>query len=246
MLTPDRLSKWRQTFLVLALLAVSACGGSPRLGGSDNLTVAMSGKLPEPVKADYAAAATPYFIGPNDKLVVSVFGIPELSDKELVVDSNGMISFPLVGTFSVNGMTPGEAERELSGRLQLAHVRNPLVSINLKEMISRIVTVEGQVRMPGQYPVVGRLTLLGAIARAQGTTELSKLSDVIVFRTVGGKRYAALYDLNAIRHGVYDDPQIFPSDVVMVGESRARMLFKDFISILPALTSPVVLLVNKI
>lgn len=239
-------SALRNAGLVLAVLAMSACVGTPRVSGNENLTLETSGKLPEPAKADYADAATPYFIGPNDKLVVSVFGIPELADKELVVDSSGMISFPLAGTFSVNGMTPGEAEQELGSRLQRAHVRNPLVSINLKEMISRIVTVEGQVRMPGQYPVVGRLTLLGAIARAQGTTEFSKLSDVIVFRSVGGKRYAALYDLNAIRHGVYDDPQIFPSDVVMVGESRSRMLFKDFISILPALTSPVVLLVNKI
>lgn len=228
-----------------AVLALAGCGGAPRIGGNPNLAMATSGALPEPARADYAGVATPYFIGPNDKLVASVFGIEELSNRELVVDSGGTVSFPLVGAFSVNGMTPTEAEQELAGRLRRAHVRNPIVSINVKEVASRIVTVEGEVRMPGQYPVIGRLSLMGAIARAQGTTETSKLNDVVVFRTVGGKRYAALYDLNAIRHGVYEDPEIFPNDIVMVGESKGRRIFKDFLSILPALTSPLVILLNN-
>lgn len=234
---------WRG-FVALCLLFLAACAGTTQVGGSPNLTFANTGKLPEPTRADYAGVSTVYFIGPNDKLVVDVFGIDQLSGKELVVDSGGMVSFPLVGSFSVNGLTPGEAEQELEKRLRIAHVRNPVVSINLKEVASRVVTVEGEVRMPGQYPVIGRLTLLGAIAKAQGTTEMSKLNDVVVFRTVGGQKYAALYDLKAIRHGVYDDPEIFPNDIIMVGESRGRRIFKDVLSILPALTSPLVVLLR--
>ncbi len=63
------------------------------------------------------------------------------------------------------------------------------------------------------------MTLLRAMAVAGGTTEFSKLDDVVIFRTVQGERLAALYDLNAIRHGKYADPDVYANDVVMVGDS---------------------------
>jgi polysaccharide export outer membrane protein len=125
-------------------------------------------------------------------------------------------------------------------------VRNPQVTVNLKEAVSRVVTVEGQVNKPGLYPVVGRLSLMGAIAKAEGTDEFSKLDDVVVFRTVGGHRYAALYNLDAIRHGAYPDPEIYANDVVMVGESKARRLFKDILSVMPAMITPIVIGVDRL
>jgi polysaccharide export outer membrane protein len=75
--------------------------------------------------------------------------------------------------------------------------------------------------------------------------ELAKLDDVVVFRKVNGQRYAALYNLQAIRRGNYDDPQIYANDVVIVGESGARRLFRDLLAIVPVLTSPLVILTNN-
>lgn len=233
--------------LVLALAAATGgCVHSTSYGGDPQLHLLDTAQLPAPERADYSAIARPYYIGPYDKLAIDVFGIEELSGREVQVDASGRISFPLIGLVDVNGKTPGEVETELAERLTLAHVRNPQVSVNIKEMVSRVVTVGGEVRMPGLYPVVGRMTLLAALAKAQGTTEFSKLDEVVVFRTVDGQRYAALYNISAIQHGQYPDPEIYASDVIMVDDSRSRRLFKDVLAILPALITPTVIAIDRL
>lgn len=227
-----------------AALALTACGGRTPLGGAPDLTVSPGNALPIPQRMDSASNATPYYVGPFDRLIIDVFGIEELSNREVQVDASGRMSFPLIGIVEVLGKTPGEIENEMVQRLRQAHVRNPEVTINLKETISRNVTIEGEVRQPGVYPVIGRMTLMSAIAKAQSTTEFSRLEDVVVFRTVAGQRYAALYDLGAIRHGAYGDPEIFAGDVVMVGDAKSRRLFKDALSTIPVLLSPIILLLR--
>lgn len=233
--------------LTLAALAlISGCAGSVKLGGDPNLTVLEASELPPPQRMDLTGGAQPYFIGPYDRLIVDVYGIEDLALREVQVDASGRISFPLAGSIEVVGLTAQEIENAIAGRLRAAYVRNPIVSVNLKETVSRVVTVEGQVRKPGLYPAVGRMTLMRAIARAEGTDEFTRLDDVVVFRTVEGKRLAALYNLDAIRHGAYPDPEIYANDVVMVGDSRSRRLFKDFLTLMPALVTPIVIAVDRL
>lgn len=227
-------------------LPLAACGGRAMLGGDPKLSVVQGTELPTPQRIDATANASPYYVGPFDKLTIDVFGVEELSGREYQVDASGKLSFPLVGVVDVNGKAPGEVESELAAGLQKAHVRNPQVTVNLKEAVSRVITVEGQVKKPGVYPVVGRLSLMGAIATAEGTDEFAKLDDVVVFRTVSGRRYAALYNLNAIRHGAYPDPEVYASDVVMVGDSTGRRLFKDILSVMPALVTPIVIGLDRL
>lgn len=234
----------RLTVVLCAALAVASCGGKPRLGGDPHLNVLPGSELPPPHRSDATNSATPYYVGPFDRLIIDVFGVEELSDREIQVDASGRISFPLIGMIEVLGKTPTEIEGEMVQRLKFAHIRNPEVTINLKETVSRTVTVEGQVRKPGVYPVVGRMTLMNAMARAESTTEFSRLDEVVVFRTVQSQRYAALYNLDAIRHGAYADPEIFAGDVIMVGDDSSRRLFKDVLSTVPALLSPIILLVR--
>ena len=236
----------KPALIMPALLLLAACATTPKIGGAANLDVMDSSTLPAPDRADIAASTRPYFVGPFDRLTIDVFGIAELAQREVQVDSEGRISFPLVGVVVVAGKTPAEIEAELTQRLRQAHVRDPQVSVNLKEMVSQRIAIEGEVEKPGLYPVTGNMTLLKAIALAEGTTEFSKLNDVVVFRTVRGKQYAALYNLDAIRHGAYPDPEIFPGDIVMVGESRGRRLFKDIIQTLPAITSPLIIAVDRL
>jgi polysaccharide export outer membrane protein len=230
--------------VVLAVL-VGSCGGRAVIGGDPQLQV-VAGGLPTPQRVDAMSTAVPYYIGPFDRLVIDVFGIEELSQREFQVDASGRLSFPLIGVVDAMGKTPGELEGELGRDLVRAHVRNPQVTVNLKEAVSRVITVEGEVEKPGVYPVVGRLTLMGAVATAQGTSEFAKLKDVVVFRTVGGQRYAALYNLDAIRHGAYPDPDVYASDVVMVGESRGRRLFKDLLQVTPALVTPLAIALDRL
>ena len=108
------------------------------------------------------------------------------------------------------------------------------------------VTVDGQVNRAGSYPIVGRVTLMRAVALAGGVNEFAKLKDVVVFRDVGTKKYVGIYNLEAIRRGNYQDPEIFPNDVVIVGDSPARRQFKDILQIGPALLSPIILLAREI
>jgi polysaccharide export outer membrane protein len=110
---------------------------------------------------------------------------------------------------------------------------------------SMLVTVDGQVAKAGAYPVVGRVTLMRAVALAGGTNEFAKLEDVVVFRDVGEKSYVGIYNLEGIRRGNYADPEIFPNDVIVVGDSPARRRFKDILQIVPALLSPVILIADR-
>lgn len=228
------------------VLPLAACGGRATLGGDPQLRVVQGAQLPTPQRVDAEANASPYYVGPFDKLTIDVFGVEELSEREYQVDASGRLSFPLVGIVDVNGKVPVEVENAIAAGLQRAHIRDPQVTVNLKEAVSRVITVEGEVNKPGLYPVIGRLTLMGAIARAEGTDEYAKLDDVVVFRTVNGQRYAALYNLGAIRHGAYPDPEVYASDVVMVGESRGRRLFKDILSVTPALVTPFVIAIDRL
>lgn len=231
---------------LLASLLLASCASTPKIGGDPDLKVIQASALPAPSRMDLTASARAYFVGPFDKLTIDVFGIPELSAREVQVDASGRISFPLVGTIEVSGHTPGEIETLLADRLRSAYVRDPQVTVNLKETVSQVLTIEGQVRKPGLYPVVGRMTLMRAMALAEGTDEFSQLDDVVIFRTVEGQRLAALYDLKAIRHGAYPDPEVFANDVVMVGDSNARRLFKDVLSVVPALATPIVIGIDRL
>ncbi|MET4898841.1 polysaccharide biosynthesis/export family protein [Sphingomonadaceae bacterium jetA1] len=235
-------------FVVLgSALILAACGGGPRLGESGDRSVTIVGakSLPTPDRRDFIGNDRPYLIGPFDKLTIDVFGINDLSAKQAQVDASGRLSFPLIGVIEVAGHTPGEVERIIKQRLSERFVRDPQVTVNLVETVSRVITVDGQVKEPGLYPVIGRMTLMRAIATAKGADEFAKLDDVVIFRTVNGQKMAALYNLKAIRQGNYEDPEVFANDVVVVGESRARRLFKDLLQAAPLLTTPLIIALQR-
>jgi polysaccharide export outer membrane protein len=186
-----------------------------------------------------------YRIGSFDKLLIDVFGAPDFS-REVQVDGSGKIVFPLVGELQAGGQTIGQLSAAIADRLRGRYVRNPQVTVNLKESLSHTVTVDGQVTKPGQYPVLGGTSLMRVVATAGGTTEFSKLDDVVVFRTVGDRRYVALYNLQGIRRGNYADPAIYADDIVVVGDSPARRRFRDFINASSLIAAPLVALVNQI
>lgn len=227
--------------LMLLPLLLSACAGGGALGGAQGINIVQASELPAPDRTDLFADTRPYLIGPFDKLLIDVFGIEELSAKEVQTDASGRISFPIAGVIEAAGRTPGEIEQEIESRLRSGFVRDPQVTVNLKETVSQVITVDGQVKEPGLYPVIGKMTLMRAVATAKGTSEFAKMDDVVIFRTVKGQQLAALYNLDAIRRGNYSDPEVFANDVVVVGDSKARRLFKDAIQIVPLLTTPLII-----
>ncbi len=223
---------------MVALLA--GCGGRKQLVSTPNLQVVQGAEqLPAPVRTDLTAADRPSLIGPLDTIGVDVFNVPDLS-REVQVDASGRISLPLVGTIDARGKTSDELANAIETALRAKYVRNPSVTINLKSSVSQVVTIDGSVTEPGLYPVTNQMTLMRAIASAKGLTEFAKVDDVVILRTVSGKKMAGLYNIEAIRRGAYDDPPIYANDVVVVGDSPSRRLFRDLVSLAPLAAAPLV------
>lgn len=235
----------RSIVTVVLCFAATACSGPAALGGGPaNVRVAQAGSLPPLDYSDFTTASRDYFVGPFDKLQIDVFGVEALSKREVQTDGSGRFSFPLVGTVEAMGRTPEEVARMIEGGLRGRYVLNPQVTVNLAATGTRLVTIDGEVNSAGLYPVVGRMSLMQAIATAKGASQDAKLDDVVVFRTVKGQKMAALYNLKLIRRGVYEDPEIFPNDVVIVGDSPGRRLFDKILQMVPLVTTPLLVLVR--
>ncbi len=232
-------------FFLIGLLtfALSSCA-SPRFEPGPHLQLVSATELPPPADVQSGDTARGYRIGAFDRLSVSVFGVPELT-RETQVDSSGRIALPLVGSLVVAGKTPLEVSEQIAAQLRGRYVRSPEVAVNVEETVSQVITVDGQVQQPGLYPVIGKMTLIKAVAAARGTTEFARLQDVVVFRTVGDKQMAALYNLGAIRNGTYDDPDIYANDRIVVGDSPARRRFRDIIAVAPLLLAPVIAILQS-
>jgi polysaccharide export outer membrane protein len=226
-----------RSIAAVLFLALAACS-TPPLGGP-GVVVADAQGLPPPTRADLLSSSSPYLIGPFDKLRIDVFGIEDLQ-REVQIDASGRLSFPLIGVVEAAGLTPDELAEVIRTRLLGQFVRDPQVTVNLEETVSQVVTVDGQVNDPGAYPVVGRMTLMRAVATAGGVGEYAKLSDVVVFRQANGQQMVGLYNLEGIRRGNYPDPQIYAHDVVIVGTSEARRLFKDILEGSSLITTPLI------
>ncbi len=231
----------RKIYIALSMaLVVAACAKRVPLESSARLTVIQNNdELPAPERADLTVADRPSLIGPLDTIEVDVFNVAELS-REIQVDASGRISMPLIGTIDARGKTADELARAVEAALRGRYVRNPEVTINIKNSVSQVVTIDGQVVEPGLYPVTNQMTLLRAVASAKGMTEFARQEDVVILRTVNGRKMAGLYNITAIRGGAYDDPPIYANDVIVVGDSPQRRLFRDFVSVAPLLAAPLI------
>ncbi|ODP39085.1 polysaccharide export protein [Sphingomonas turrisvirgatae] len=225
---------------LLVMIAVTGCARREPLVSTDRLTVVSDASaLPAPNRQDLTAADRPALIGPLDTIQVDVFNVPDLS-REMQVDASGRIAMPLVGTVDARGKTAQELAAAVETALRGRYVRNPEVTVNIKSSVSQVVTIDGQVVEPGLYPVTNQMTLLRAIASAKGMNEFARTEEVVILRTVEGRKMAGLYNIEAIRRGAYDDPPIYANDVIVVGDSPQRRLFRDFVSVAPLLAAPLI------
>ena len=100
-------------------------------------------------------------------LEVTVFKVPDLS-KVVQVSEAGTINYPLIGELEAGGKTAREIEQDLTKLLGTKYLQNPQIGVFVKEYNSQRVTVEGAVKKPGVYPIVGGMSLLQAVATAGG------------------------------------------------------------------------------
>lgn len=184
----------------------------------------------DPVAA--AIGRPEYRIGPSDLLKVVVFRVEEL-DRQVRVNNDGRIILPLIGAVEVAGRTAAEVEADIAARYSAGYLQNPQISVFVEEYASQRITVGGSVAKPGIYPISSRLTLLQALALAEGLDEVANPHNVIVFRTVGGQRQFARFDVQAIEQGESQDPELMGEDVVVVDTSTGRVALKNLIQLSP-------------
>jgi polysaccharide biosynthesis/export protein len=184
----------------------------------------------------FTAGATPgnnaYKIGPLDVLDVQVFQVPDLTRSVQVADT-GVINYPLVGEIRAAGKTAHQLELDLAKKLGDKYLQSPQVTVFIKEYNSQRVTVEGSVKNTGIFPLKGQTTLMQALALA-GDVDINVASgDVVIFRTIDGKRSAARFEFDSIKTGKTQDPELQPGDVIVVDTSASKVALQNFLRILP-------------
>ncbi len=214
--------------LAIALVLTACAEGR---GGPIPYNVA----LPAPDAPTVVPLETGYRIAPLDKLEIKILKMADLTG-DYNVDLAGNISMPLIGEVRAVNLTTADLDRELTAKLGEKYLENPDVSVGIKESTTRVVTVDGAVREPGAFPTIGPTSLLRAVALAKGVTEDANPRRVAVFRTVGGQRQAAAFDLTAIRRGQMEDPQLYAGDIVVVDGSAIKEGFKRILQSFPLLS----------
>lgn len=212
---------------IVLVAAAAALLGGPALAGSIDKDAA----LPPPDVKDTAQAS--YRIGPMDKLDVTVFQVKDLTGT-VDVDAAGKITLPLVGSVQAVGLTTGEVSKEISDQLRQGYVKDPVVTVTVKDAVSQKVTVAGAVQKPGVYPIAGRTTLTTAVALAQGTDpNRANERKVLLIRNVDGKRMQRTYNLADIQRGKITDPEVYGNDTVVVESSAGRSILRDIATATP-------------
>ena len=222
-LAQRRLSAISAAAIALVLTACAEGRGGP---------IPYNVALPAPDAPTVVPLEAGYRIAPLDKIEIKVLKMADLSG-DYNVDLAGNISMPLIGEVRAVNLTTADLDRELTAKLGEKYLENPDVSIGIKESTTRVVTVDGAVREPGAFPTIGSTSLLRAVAQAKGVTEDANPRRVAVFRTVGGQRQAAAFDLTAIRRGQMDDPKLYPGDIVVVDGSAIKEGFKRIMQSFP-------------
>jgi len=112
-----------------------------------------------------------YPLGPGDVIEVNVAGVDEIKNLTERITGEGTLMLPFVGMIHVNGMTDKTLRAEIRRRLETNYVRDPQVSLFVKEFRSRQVAIIGAVQKPGLYNLASSAdTLFSMISQAGGTT----------------------------------------------------------------------------
>ena len=215
----------------IAVCAVALAGCQPSLNSELPRGPAAYEVIRDPAEVTPSA----YMLRPGDKLSVNIFQEEDLSVRELQVDEAGMVSLPLIGDVHAAGRSPGQLSRDIEQAYARSYLRNPQANVVVLEASKRTVSVEGQVMRPGVYEIEPGHTLLSALALASSPAPDAKLNEVLVFRTLNGERLGGRFDVVEIRAGRMPDPQILPGDVVVVGFSSVRGIYRDILQAAPIL-----------
>ncbi|GAC1365245.1 MAG: polysaccharide biosynthesis/export family protein [Polyangiales bacterium] len=181
------------------------------------LAAACTGAQPRPVKLPPPVEISS--LGPGDVFEVLVYDEPSMS-KPYKVAPNGTIDFPFVGTVEVEGKEAQDVAELLRVRLRDGRIlKNPQVSVSVKEVNSKKFAVFGQVQKPGQFPMTEGMTVVQAISLAGGFTSLADRDRVTLNRRIAkDKVVRVVFSVAAMTEGKINDVPLQAGDTIYVEE----------------------------
>lgn len=191
--------------LGVALALTVGCGGPPR----DYVLP------PMPVRAELLQGAS---VGPGDVVEVRVYQEQELTGVFRLA-ADGTFTFPLVGRVMAEGLTPNDLADHIQARLAADYLRNPQVSVFVKEYNSKKVFVLGEVQRPGTFQYEDAMSIVQAVTLAGGFKPQAAKNRVVLTRVVEGTERNFVVPIERIGLGQQANVPLQPGDIVFVPES---------------------------
>ena len=184
---------------VAVLLGLLACAGCP----------------PPPTPVDLPVPVQATTVGVGDVFELQIIGDDKLP-KEFTVAPNGTVDLPYVHRVKVDGLEPHEIADLVRGKLMESNVwTDPVVVLNVKAYNSKRVEVLGQVKNPGSLPLEPGMTLVRAISKAGGFTNIADMT-VTLRRKIKDKIKSVHVDVQAIIDNKIPDVLLQAGDVVSI------------------------------
>lgn len=201
--------------LLLALVALGGCAGAAGGGGGACGTYGARAAETD-AQAASDPLATNYHLNAGDLLQISVWREEELN-RQVLVQPDGSISFPLVGQIMAEGRTAGELEAEIGDQLE-RFIPQAVATVELLEVRGNKVFVMGEVLRPGEYQMSGPLTVVQAISLAGGFNQFAARDRIRVLRDEGDEEvaYTVDYDCVASSTNVAANVPLQAGDTVIV------------------------------
>ena len=177
-----------------------------------------------------AAAQSPsgnsLLLGRGDEIHISILDIPEMEQNPRVTDA-GDVPVQGVGNVRVVDMTPGEAATAIHDRLVSAHyLKHPQVSVVVDQFATQEVTLIGEVKAPGAYPIATSRPILDVIALGGGLNEDAD-RDVLVERH-GDQNNPVHYNVNNnAERAIKEQVLVNPGDTVVVAKAGIVYVLGD-------------------
>jgi polysaccharide export outer membrane protein len=165
-----------------------------------------------------AAAVNASTLGPGDVLEVRVYREPELSGV-YQIGSEGDVVFPLCQRVVLNGLTPNGAADKFRACLSAGFMRDPQVTVVVKEYNSKKVFVFGEVQKPGTFVYQDGMSIVQAVTAAGGFTRTASQNATSVTRRVDGQEVRMKVNVQDIALGKAPNFTLEPGDIVFVPES---------------------------
>ncbi len=218
--------------LTFGTISLAACGSTPPpvIGASVIQPITEFGQ------GEYShERPSTYLLRPADRISLAVFREPDFTLDSVRIGVEGNVSVPMLGSIPAAGMTAKQLEQDVTRRLSGVGLRSPLVSINIVDYASHLVTVEGSVENPGVYNFQPGARLSSAIALAAGPKREAKRNQVAVFRETDEGIMVAKFDHAMISQGTMLDPVLLPGDRVVMGTNGLSVFWQDLLKTIPVL-----------